>query len=408
MPSFMPGENDWLQAIIGRRGPFSAGAIPPNEPATPSGIGTMGNRGPSWLPQGGGFGGPLGGDPQAQNTQAQQGGLMGLLGRPETQDFALSLLANSGYSPQKRGLGEIVGASALQARQLGQQRGDDAFKRKYMEAQMAQLGGQPTAVTGPDGKPIYVAERDAIGRSPFLKSGGDDGIGQYNPRDYTPSSWAQFLTDKDPSKLERYESPRQEFKPNFNSVTRTNPDGSTQIGTFDKGTGQYNWDGPIIPAGTKARVDSQGKAEGEASGGQSSKAPVKASMDYVIGEFRKSIEATPQGGLFGYKGKAATVTSKAEKERFDNLREQLSTELRTAFRIPGEGTLSDAEQKQYGIQLPSTDYEPQNNEQILKDLETRTSLRLQTPVGNAPPFQIANPQPGKQPTLDDIRKKYGR
>lgn len=54
------------------------------------------------------------------------------------RDLALALLANSGYGP-KRSFGQVLGQSALQAQAMGQQREDDAFKRRYMEAQMAAL-----------------------------------------------------------------------------------------------------------------------------------------------------------------------------------------------------------------------------------------------------------------------------
>lgn len=354
------------------------------------------NRGPSWLPQG------QRQNPFGQGILGQQGGLMGILGRPETRDLAMSLLANSGYGP-KRSFGEILGTSALQANQLGQQRQEAGLDREYRQAQLGQIGAQPTAVMGTDGRPVYVAERDAIGKSPFLRtSGADDGVGQYNPRDYTPKSWAQFLTDKDPSKLERYESPRQEFKPSFRNVTRTLQDGSTQAGSYDTSTGMYDWNGDIVPAGTKSRVDAQGKAEGEAAGGQAAKSPAKKSFDYVVSQFRPMLGKTMQGGLFGIKGKSGTVLDKANKERFENLREQLSTELRTVFRIPGEGTLSDQEQKQYGVQLPSTDYESQTNEQILNDVTERVRLRLESSIESS-----SAPSAPKQ-SLDDIRKKYGR
>jgi hypothetical protein len=255
--------------------------------------------------------------------------------------------------------------------------------------------GKPSPVMGPDGKPIYVAENDAVGKTPLLSGSGNDGIGQYNPRDYTPKSWAQFLLDKDPSKLERYESPRQEFKPSFRNVTRTLPDGSTQIGSYDTSTGMYDWNGEIVPPGVKPRVDAQGKAEGEAAGGQAGKAPAASSMAYVISQFREQLPKAMQGGLFGYKGKAGTVLDKADTERFENLREQLSTEMRTVYRIPGEGTLSDQEQKQYGVQLPSTSYEPGTNARILNDIETRTGLRLSTPI----------PQSGASPTGAPAPKK---
>jgi hypothetical protein len=96
----------------------------------------FGNRGPSWLPQGQRSnpfpsGGPLG--------NQQQSGIMGILGRPETQDLALSLLANSGYSPNKRSFGEILGTSALQAKQMGAQRADAGLDREYKMAQIGAL-----------------------------------------------------------------------------------------------------------------------------------------------------------------------------------------------------------------------------------------------------------------------------
>lgn len=55
------------------------------------------------------------------------------------RDLALALLSNSGYSPQKRSLGEIVGTSFLQADQAKQGREDDAFKRQYMLAQIGAM-----------------------------------------------------------------------------------------------------------------------------------------------------------------------------------------------------------------------------------------------------------------------------
>jgi hypothetical protein len=72
------------------------------------------------------------------------------------------------------------------------------------------------------------------------------------------------------------------------------------------------------------------------------------------------------------------------------------------FRIPGEGTLSDREQQQYGLQLPDRKYSATNNEAILKDMETRVALRLgQKPPGaeaaSAPP--AGGPQ-GKRVRVD--------
>lgn len=102
----------------------------------------LGQSGPSWLPQ---------------QTRAnpfglgQGGGLRGLLGDP---NFALQLLANSGPSPQKRSFGQILGTSALQAQQAGQQREQDEIQRRYMEAQIQRMGSpskeNPFGAVSPD------------------------------------------------------------------------------------------------------------------------------------------------------------------------------------------------------------------------------------------------------------------
>lgn len=78
-------------------------------------------------------------------------------------DLALALLANSGYSPQKRSFGQILGQSALQAREMGQQRMDDEFKRRYMEAQMA-------AMTGKNQSPNSVKEYEYAKQNGFQGS----------------------------------------------------------------------------------------------------------------------------------------------------------------------------------------------------------------------------------------------
>jgi hypothetical protein len=92
------------------------------------------------------------------------------------QDLALALLANSGRSPYKRGFGEILGTSMLQANQMKQGREDDAFKRQYMMAQIQAMQGRgqrkPIAVLDESGKPVLVDEQDAIGKQPY--AGGND------------------------------------------------------------------------------------------------------------------------------------------------------------------------------------------------------------------------------------------
>ena len=105
LKSLMPGEHDWMQQA---GVPF----IPPaaqTPQAPPSNPYWMGNA-----------------------SQAARK----IFGN---QDLAMALLANSGYSPVKRSLGEIVGTSMLQAQGMQQQRAQQAADLQFREAQIRNL-----------------------------------------------------------------------------------------------------------------------------------------------------------------------------------------------------------------------------------------------------------------------------
>jgi hypothetical protein len=270
------------------------------------------------------------------------------------------LLQGGGYSPQRSSFGEIMGKAlmagqAARQQSIQSQRAREAadLEKKYREAQITHLNDPGS------------------------------NLGQYQPGDYTPESWSKFVTggQKDPSVLVRYEAPRQQTSKPFQHVTRTLPDGSTELGVMDSRTGEYSWSGMRIPPGQKARVDAAGEAEGKASGDQSAKTPAKASFETALSNMRASIGETPTGGFLGLRGAAAPAFSKTESDLFDSRVQQLSTELRTVFRIPGEGSLSDQEQQQYGLQLPKRGFNAETNAQITMDLEQRVRDRLETPVG---------------------------
>jgi hypothetical protein len=103
----------------------------------------------------------------------------------------------------------------------------------------------------------------------------------------------------------------------------------------------------------------------------------------MLGEDGKSgtIGKTAQGGYFGLGGALGSGTQAAKE--FDNTVEQMSTELRTVFRIPGEGALSDKEQAQYGIQLPKRGNDADLNRKIITDLRVRMNNRV-NPQGVSP------------------------
>lgn len=109
--------------------------------------------------------------------------------------------------------------------------------------------------------------------------------------------------------------------------------------------------------------------------GNVAKQKAQKSLQYVADKMLTSIDETTQGGIMGLSGVVGKVTDSQNQRRFDNLREQMTTELRTLFRIPGEGSLSDKEQAQYGIQLPDVKNSKENNRAIVEDILNRTAIR---------------------------------
>jgi hypothetical protein len=131
-----------------------------------------------------------------------------------------------------------------------------------------------------------------------------------------------------------------------------------------------------------ARRNAQLAADTMRQRGNGAKEPVLNSLDYVADKMREALKNTPTGGAMGIKGRAGSIFDYQDASEVDNLRQQLSTELRTIFRIPGEGALSDKEQEQYGMQLPDRKFSPEINEKIITDIQNRARLRMSKPLLN--------------------------
>ncbi len=351
-----------------------------------AGIGGIFGRGPSWLPQGAAFG------------QQPQGGFMnglkGLLGNP---DLAMALLANSGYSPQKRSFGEILGTSMLQANQAKQGRADDELMSRYREAQIKQLEQGPGArtrkpviIAGPDGKPIYVDEPDAIGKSPFLASG--DGVGDYQPGDYTPASWSKFVAGgmKDPSTLERYVAPRQETSKPFQNITRTYPDGSTQQGNFDTRTGEFIPAGPVIPAGIKPRVEAAGTAAGKIEGERSVKSPrAYDAFQTGMAGLENAMSQTQTGPILG---RVPALT--ASQQIAEGAEATMAPVLKQLFRDAGEGVFTDKDQELLMKMVPTRKDHPEARKAKIAMIDS--IVRAKLGIGDLGQSS-AQPQSGPKP-----------
>jgi hypothetical protein len=262
------------------------------------GAGGLFGRGPSWLGSGQGFG-----------QQAQQQGLRGLLSDP---NFGLALLANSGYSPNKRSFGEILGQSALQARQMGQQSEEADLMRKYREAQ---IGALQTPKTG--NAPSSVQEYEYAKQNGFKGSFQDWIVaGGQSSRPSAVQEWEHFnkLSPQDQDKyllMKRAQMQKVEELAGGKAVVSASPMGNVTT------TGLTSLPQEAAAAETVKQAEGRGgavgKTQGEITGGILTKGSNARSVLGMIDEADKIIDkATGSSGGALIDTAAATVGKSTE------------------------------------------------------------------------------------------------
>jgi hypothetical protein len=102
-------------------------------------------------------------------------------------------------------------------------------------------------------------------------------------------------------------------------------------------------------------------------------------------------------------GTLSRVFDTADAKQFETLREQLSGAVRAALRIPGEGTLSDQEQRQAGLQLPSLTQTKENNIQTMAAILEQVRL-----AKNMQPLETETAQGGEAEEQVDFVFENGR
>jgi hypothetical protein len=107
---------------------------------------------------------------------------------------------------------------------------------------------------------------------------------------------------------------------------------------------------------------------------------------------QKQLDKVSTGGILGASGAISRVFDSQDAKQFETYREQLSSALRAALRIPGEGSLSDRDLAQYGLTLPSLGLSKQRNIEIMRALEDQVRVSADSPT-------LAEEKP---PELDDM------
>jgi hypothetical protein len=112
-------------------------------------------------------------------------------------------------------------------------------------------------------------------------------------------------------------------------------------------------------------------------------------VEVIASRIEKQLDKVSTGGFLGVVGSLSRVFDSQDAKLFESYRQQLSGAIRAALRIPGEGALSDFEQRQYGLQLPELGLSKDNNLQILESLKEQVRAAGGGDVSGGPPPGIS-------------------
>lgn len=147
-----------------------------------------------------------------------------------------------------------------------------------------------------------------------------------------------------------------------------------------------------LPEGTTAQLDTQtgqikivSAVPATQRTGEAAKETAVKRVDDVAARIDAQMGRVKTGGPLGVVGSLSRVFDSQDAKLFESYRQQLSSALRTALRIPGEGALSDFEQRQYGLQLPELGQSEENNRRILRSLQNQVRLAAGLPPMEEPP-----------------------
>jgi hypothetical protein len=397
-------EGEWELLNRARRGGGIFGD--PSAASDPAGLGA-----PSGMPadtvQGGIFG-------KLANKLNQ--GVMNLQNNPTSQ-LGLRILANSGYSQQKRGLGEILGTSFIQNQEAGQQTQTDALRRRYMEAQIEALKRKPGQTPFADVNPSqYTPESVAAFQKSVAAGAPDYSLLQYNPK-----------SSESPSNIREYEyysklTPEEkqaylEMKRSVNPFTLGDLAGG-QV-AFDKRTGTYV---PLTSASQEASGQATvagAKSVATASGEQQGKAAfdlprIEQNTQQALNDIAKLRSHPGLGYITGISSKLPIIPG-TQQAAADALAKQIQgqTFLQAFNTLKGGGQITEVEGEKATAAIArlqraqnTKDYQAALDD--LSDVLNKGMQRARQQAGGMPQFGAPQSrQPAAQPKSDVAARAQG-
>jgi hypothetical protein len=288
----------------------------------------------------------------------------GRIGTAPTQDDIMRLAMTSG------GVAAMKGNPLLAAR----------LARMMEKPEVPSVG----AVNPSDFTPASVAQYRKTGDFGALvpKTEPVSRVGKPSPGDFTPQSLAEFDRTGDYGAL----VPKPDRAPASRAAGAAAPPAAAPgaaPGTgavlspqevaaagFAPGTVVRRRDMVVLQAPPQAQRVSQ-----------SNKATAVKRVDQVASRLLQQMDKVKTGGFLGVTGMLSSVVDSQDAKLFESYRQQLSAAVRSALRIPGEGALSDYEQKQYNVQLPELGQSAENNFQIINSLKEQVRLAADQDAG---------------------------
>lgn len=377
---------------------------------------------------GGGWGGLLGGlygggllDPELEKrlTPEQRRQLQ----REAMIQGGAAMLAGSGWSETPITLGQALGAGAMAGRQAYagglsqmQQQQAEALKRQQAE-QEREAANRYRQGLDPSTQALY----DVLGPREYAKQDMQTRGKIAAEKAKTPSetTLARNLqaAGLQPGTPEFQAAMRQQLnKPTGTTVNVGGAGDPNRLGRLatPEEMDFMRQQGAVIPQGVVLQMTPQGWKPIQGTG------PTKAQQTVDAAAGGKSVAATNAGMLFDQmeqlldEGLQTGPIAGSEiagiplgravdydrKTLFDAFTKQVSPSLRTIFRIPGEGALSDSEQKQYGLMLPQITYPEEVNRQLMANL--RQMLGNMAQQGQQPGAGLDD-----DAEFNDVMRRYG-
>ena len=309
-------------------------------------------------------------DSRAQLDQQKKQELLGYYARMKAGDESAFAEAIQGLSRSMPGFGELI------------QRDPAIAKKAALDAVAMTLGIEPEQAAGSGIK-----------------------IGAYNPGDYTPASWAQFLQTNNPAGLQRQYAPQQAPTP---VIVNTPGYG---VALVDRRTGepirQFTTPEQEAQAGANAkRVEAEASAAGQATVEQGKKQAEREAAwnlyETAMAGLRSGLEGSQTGPVAG---RIPAVT--AAQQTAEGGVAAMAPVLKQLFRVAGEGVFTDRDQQLLLDMVPKRTDLPQARSAKIANIDGIVRAKLGMAATPAPASN-GGLTPEERAELEALRKKLGR